>query len=64
MDLEAIKAEVAGMSEEQQNRLAAFLVHLRHRRDNEEGQSVASRGGKRTEQWISLDRLKEKWNGQ
>ena len=63
MDLDEIKTKVAGMSEDQQDHLVAYLIHLRHQRD-----AVAitqaippGNGDKDTTNWISLDQLKDRW---
>ncbi len=62
MSLEDIKAEVAVMPEEQQDKLAAFLVHLRHRREMNSREAITTRiDDKDPENWVSLDELREKW---
>ena len=62
MNLEEIKTEVAGMSKEQQDHLAAYLVHLSHRRDSGLHQEITARiEDKDPGNWISLDQLKEQW---
>ena len=50
------------MSEEQQDRLAAYLVHLRHKRNPEIMKEITDRIDDRdANQWISLDELKKVW---
>jgi len=61
MNLEEIKAELARMPTDQQDHLAAYLVHLRHRRDSVHRQETAAMDDRNSGNWISLDQLKEKW---
>ena len=61
MTLENLKAELAAMPEEQQNHLAAFLVHLRHLREPGFPSDTARRIDAGADQWVSLDQLKEHW---
>jgi hypothetical protein len=62
VSLEEIKSEVTGLSEQQQDQLAAYLVHLRHQRDAAIRKEITARNDNRdAEAWVSLDELKEKW---
>lgn len=62
MSLEEIKTEVAGMSQEQQDQLAAYLVHLRHQRDSRIREEITARiDDKDPGKWVSLGELREKW---
>jgi hypothetical protein len=59
VSLEEIKNEVVAMPEAQQDQLAAYLVHLRHRRDPEVRKDISTKNGSRDPaQWLSLDELK------
>ena len=62
MSLDEIKAEVAGMDLDQQDHLAAYLVHLRHQRDAKSRKEITARiDDKDLAKWISLDALEEAW---
>jgi hypothetical protein len=62
MSLEAIKSEMAKMPREEQDHLAAYLVHLRHQRDPAVSRQIAKNiDDKNPESWLSLNELKEKW---
>jgi hypothetical protein len=62
MNLEEIKTEMAELPQEQQDHLAAYLVHLRHLRDAGIRREITARiDDKNPEHWISLDELKKKW---
>jgi hypothetical protein len=62
MRLEEIKSKVTQMSQEEQDHLAAYLVHLRHQRERGANEQTARRAeDKDPTHWISLDRLKEEW---
>lgn len=57
-----IKNGLADLPEEQQDLLAAYLVHLRHQRDIELRRELSSRLNDKTpEHWISVDQLREHW---
>ena len=43
MTIEQIKGELAGMPEDQQDQLVAYLVHLRHLRDPSTRQELAAK---------------------
>jgi len=62
MTLQEIKEALQKMPEEQQDHLAAYLLHLRHLRDpgarQELTRRIADRG---SSHWVSLDQLKEHW---
>ena len=61
MSLEQIKAEVASMSVDQQNHLAAYLAHLRHQRDPALLRELTTRIDDRDPaNWLTLNDLKEK----
>ena len=59
MTLEEIKAELTRLPEDQQDHLAAYLVHLRHQRDSAVHTDTKANGD--AGQWVSLDQLKEEW---
>jgi hypothetical protein len=62
VSLEEIKSQVTAMSEDQQDQLAAYLVHLRHRRDPQIRKDITARiENHDPQQWVSLDELREKW---
>jgi hypothetical protein len=62
VSLEEIKIEIAGLTREQQDQLAAYLVHLRHEQDSKiRAEITAKIEDKNPANWVSLDELKEKW---
>ena len=62
MTLEQIKLELAGMPEDEQNQVVAYLVHLRHLRDPLTPQELARKiDDHDPSHWVSLDQLKERW---
>ncbi len=62
MTLDKIKQELANMPEEQQNHVAAYLIHLRHLRDPKTRQELTRRiDDKDPSHWISVDQLKDHW---
>ena len=62
MSLDQIKKEVADLPLEQQDHLAAFLVHLRHQRDpNVRHEITKGISDQNPENWLSLNELKDKW---
>ena len=62
MTLDKIKQELANMPEEQQNHVAAYLIHLRHLRDPITRQELTRRiDDKDPSHWISVDQLKDHW---
>jgi hypothetical protein len=62
MSLEKIKAEIAQMPKEQQDQLAAYLVHLRHQRDPEISAEIRTKiDDTDRAKWLSLDELREDW---
>ena len=62
VSLENIKTEIAGMPQELQDQLAAYLVHLRHQRDPKIPAEIRTRiEDKDPANWLSLDVLKERW---
>ncbi len=62
MTLDKVKEELANMPEEQQNHVAAYLVHLRHLRDPITRQELTRRiDDKDPAHWISVDQLKDHW---
>jgi hypothetical protein len=62
VSVDQIKAELADMPQEQQDHLAAFLVHLRHQRDVNTRREITNRIDDRDPaNWLSLNELKEKW---
>ena len=57
-----IKSGLAELPEDQQDQLAAYLVHLRHQRDATSRDEISSRlNDKNPEHWISPDQLREHW---
>lgn len=63
MTLEEIKSELAGMRLEDQNHLAAYLVHLRHLRDPQVLRDMTDKNADRSaDKWISVDDLRKKWS--
>jgi hypothetical protein len=57
-----IKNGLAELPEEQQDQLAAYLVHLRHRRDARLSRELSSRlDDKNPDHWVSTDQLREHW---
>ena len=62
MSLADIKSELAVMPREQQDELAAYLVHLRHQRDAAVRREITADNDDRNPQhWISPAELREKW---
>jgi hypothetical protein len=62
MSLAEIKHELAEMPQEQQDHLAAYLVHLRHQRDaGTRGEITAANADKNPQHWVSPAELREKW---
>jgi hypothetical protein len=60
--MDEIKTGLAELPQEQQDHLAAFLVHLRHQRDAHVSQEITTRISDRNPQnWLTLNELKEKW---
>jgi hypothetical protein len=57
-----IKSGLADLPEEQQDHLAAYLVHLRHQRDAQLHRELSSRlNDKNPDRWISADQLRDHW---
>lgn len=54
MSFEDLKAEVDKLSVDEQNKIAAYLTHLRHQRDPE----LAEPG---EPEWITAAELKKRW---
>lgn len=62
MGIEQIKSEIAALAEEQQDHLAAYLVHLRHQRDDAVRREIAKKiDDKARQNWLTIDQLKEEW---
>ena len=62
MTLDQIKEELTGMPEDQQDRLVAYLVHLRHLRDPVARQELTRKiDDHDPSHWVSLDQLRERW---
>ena len=62
VSLKEIKSGVTDLPVEQQDQLAAYLVHLRHQRDAGLRREISSRlDDKNPNNWISFDQLKEHW---
>jgi len=62
VSLQEIKAGLAELPQEQQDHLAAYLVHLRHQREAGVRQEITARiADKNPQHWISPAELKEKW---
>jgi hypothetical protein len=62
VSLDEIKSQVTAMPDARQDQLAAYLVHLRHRRDPAIRRDITAKiDNQDPKQWVSLDELKEKW---
>jgi hypothetical protein len=62
MSLQEIKTELAEWPQEQQDHLAAYLVHLRHQRDANIRREISERlDDKNPDHWLSVGELREKW---
>ena len=62
MSLDQLRNELAELTAEQQNHLAAYLVHLRHQKDPEVRREITARlDDQNPEGWISPGELREKW---
>lgn len=62
MSFKEIKSGLAELPEEQQDQLAAYLVHLRHQRDTQLRRELASRlEDKNPDHWISINQLRDQW---
>ena len=62
MTVEQIKSELASLSEEEQNHLAAYLAHLRHARDEATRQEITMRNADRdAANWVSPEELRKHW---
>lgn len=62
VSLEDVRSTIARMSPEDQDQLAAYLVHLRHRRDPRiVAEMRAKIDDRKREHWLSLDALREQW---
>ncbi|MEI9962968.1 MAG: hypothetical protein WDM76_18180 [Limisphaerales bacterium] len=64
MSLQEIKSGLAELPQEQQDHLAAYLVHLRHQRNAGARREITDRlNDKNPDHWISIDQLREQWKG-
>jgi len=64
VSLKEIKSELVELPQEEQDQLAAYLVHLRHQRDAGVRREISSRlDDKNPDHWISVGQLREKWKG-
>ena len=62
MSLQEIKSGLAELPQEQQDHLAAYLVHLRHQRDAGLRREITTRlDDKNPDHWVSIDQLREQW---
>jgi len=62
VSVEQIKSELAELPEEQQNQLAAYLVHLRHQRNALARKEFSGRiDDSNPTPWISPAELRDKW---
>lgn len=62
MSLQEIKTELAELPQEQQDHLAAYLVHLRHQRDSAARREISEAiADKNPDHWLSVTELREKW---
>ncbi|HAV65206.1 MAG TPA: hypothetical protein DCY13_22895 [Verrucomicrobiales bacterium] len=62
MSMDELRSSVARLSEQQQNELIAYVIHLRHQRDAAARRELASRLDRQDpKDWASLDSLKESW---
>jgi hypothetical protein len=63
MSLEEIKSKLAGLPLEDQNHLAAYLVHLRHMRDPQIRREITTGNDDRDPaRWISPEELRKRWS--
>jgi hypothetical protein len=63
MTLGEIKSTMATLPLEQQNHLAAYLVHLRHMRDPQIRHEITALNNERDlSKWITPEQLREKWS--
>ena len=64
MSFDQLIRNVEELPQKEQDRLAAFLVTLRHRRDDAIKKEMADRiDDKNRANWLTLDELREKWKG-
>jgi hypothetical protein len=62
VSLGEIKTALAELPQDKQDHLAAYLVHLRHRRDDAYRKEITERiDDKNPENWLTLNELKDKW---
>jgi hypothetical protein len=62
VSVQEIKSGLAGLPQEAQDHLAAYLVHLRHQRDAGLRGEISSRlDDKNPDHWVSVDQLREQW---
>jgi len=62
MSIKELEKELAGLTAKQQDRLAAYLVHLRHERDPKLRKELANRVNDRDpSHWVSLNELEKRW---
>jgi hypothetical protein len=62
MSINQIKEQMATLPEEQQDQLAAYLVHLRHLRDPQLRKEMAERIDDRDpSHWVTVEQLKQHW---
>ncbi len=62
MSINELERELTDLPPEQQDRLAAYLVHLRQQRDPKVRKELADRINDRDpSHWVTLDELKQRW---
>ena len=62
MSVQEIKAGLAELPQEQQDHLAAYLVHLRHQRDAAARREISEAiADKNPDHWLAVSELREKW---
>ena len=62
MSMQDIKSALAEMPQEEQDQLAAYLVHLRHQRDAQVRAEITERlRDQNPQHWLSPAELREQW---
>jgi hypothetical protein len=62
MTLEQLRTEIKAMPARAQDELAAYLVHLRHQRDESIGAEIARKiDDNKPANWITVEELRAKW---
>jgi hypothetical protein len=62
VSIEQIRAEIANLPVQEQDRLAAYLTHLRHQRDpNWASETARKIDDANPANWMTLDELRKHW---